>query len=174
MELSMFVLGLVLVFTIVRIALRKFERLTRRKAKNWVFQIYRDHSGVDIKKVKDFINSDEFNDEEFTHWEMAAIFCTYLRDETVVEVVQRASLYREWGWGGKYNHDFYAELINVAHRGFLHKYIDTPWKILAFGRELARNYNQADWVEVFSNEINEQREKHHKAELDGLKDRLRR
>ncbi len=78
---------------------------------NWVAQHYRRHSEVDLKKVKRITMIKTFPKDDCTHWEMVAIFGSYLLEYTVMEVLTIAKSFGEQGWNKKYNYDFFKELV---------------------------------------------------------------
>ncbi len=120
------------------------------KPKNLVNQIYKDHPEVNLEKVKNFI-SDEIQTEEIcSHWEMVAIFTTFLLKENVQEVLKRSQVYSsELGWETKFNYDFFNEIAQTANKIYLRKSKKIAKKLLMFGRRLAERYDQREWAEKY-------------------------
>ncbi|MAT41458.1 MAG: hypothetical protein CL609_03880 [Anaerolineaceae bacterium] len=119
------------------------------KPKNLVNQIYKDHPEVNLEKVKYFI-SDELQPEEiYSHWEMVAIFTTFLLKENVQEVLKRSQVYGDLGWEKKFNYDFYNEIDQTANKIYLRKSKKIAEKLLMFGKRLAERYDQREWAEKY-------------------------
>ena len=127
-----------------------------RKPKNWVTQNYRKHSGVDFSKVDRVIKSGVLPAEEFSHWEMVAVFGLYLLKTEVPDVLQRAETFGNQGWKKNYGYDFYEEIANRTLKISAQGYKKNARKLIMLGQRLAEMYDEKIWVEKYKTLLNEQ------------------
>lgn len=123
-------------------------------SKNWVSLIYKNHSEVNLAKVNNFIAAGNLPNEDFSHWEMVAIFGSLLSEEDVSAVVKKAEIYGDQGWEKMFDYDFYNEIANVARKVSSKGKKKNARKLLMFGQRLAQLYNEQEWAERYFQMLN--------------------
>ena len=132
------------------------KSIFERKPKNWVIQNYRKHSGVNFGKVDRVVVSGILPTEEFSHWEMVAVFGLLLQKTEVPGVIQRAEAFGNQGWQKNYNYDFFEEMANIALKISAQGYKKSARKLIMFGQRLAEMYEEKNWVEKNKKILDEQ------------------
>ena len=130
--------------------------LVERKPKNWVIQNYKNHSGVDFHKVESFIANQNTAIEEFSHWEMIAIFGLLLVKENITDVIQKAAVLGNHGWRKNFNYDFYNEMAQMAKKVSAQGDEYSARKLMLFGQRLAEMYEERIWAERYKKILDEQ------------------
>jgi hypothetical protein len=143
-----FSIALILLVVII-IAYFPTRQLFIEGSRNWVKLIYSKHPEVDFSKVKQFVLTKKMPTEEFTYWEIVAVFGLLLKKEDVSAVHKKATLYGGQGWDKKYNYDFYNEILITAKKISLKGKKESARRLLMLGKRLAENYNENEWAERY-------------------------
>jgi hypothetical protein len=130
--------------------------LFERKPKNWIIQNYKNHSGVDLHKVESFIANENPPAEEFSPWEMVAVFGWLLVKGNITDVVQKAAVFGNQGWRKNFNYDFYNEMVQIAKKLSLQGDEYSARKLMMFGQRLAEMYEERSWAEQYKKILDEQ------------------
>ena len=127
-----------------------------RQPKNWVTLNYKKHSGVDFEKVNRVILTGILPAEEFTHWEMVAVFGLLLISTEVPEVLQKAEVFGNQGWRKNFNYDFYEEITRMAKKISAQGYKKSARELIMFGQRLAELYSESDSIKQYRKLLDEQ------------------
>jgi hypothetical protein len=130
--------------------------LFQQKPKNWVIQNYKNYSGVDFHKVERFIANESPATEEFSHWEMVAVFGLLLVRESITDVVRKAAGFGKQGWKKNFNYDFYNEIAQIAKKVSAQGDEYSARKLMVFGQRLAEMYEERNWAEQYKTILDEQ------------------
>ncbi len=130
--------------------------LFKRKPQNWVTQNYKRHAGVDLAKVDKVVAGGILPTEEFSHWEMVAVFGSLLLKTEVPDVIRKAEVFGNQGWRKSFNYDFYDEIASVAKKISAQGYKKSARELIMFGQRLAEMYGERNWIELYRKILDEQ------------------
>ncbi len=130
--------------------------LFKRKPQTWVTRNYKKHSSVDLDKVDKVVASGILPDEEFSHWEMVAVFGSLLLTAEVPDVIRKAEVFGNQGWSKNYSYDFYDEVARMAKKISAQHYKKSARELIMFGQRLAEMYGERNWVEQYRKILDEQ------------------
>ena len=123
---------------------------------DWVSLIYKNHSEVNLAKVKKFITTGTFPEENFNHWEMVATFGLLLLENDVSSAVKKAKIYGNQGWEKMFNYDFYNEIANAAEKISNKGKKKRTRNLLIFGQRLSETYDEQEWSKRYLHMLNQE------------------
>jgi hypothetical protein len=128
----------------------------QRKPSNWILLNYKKHSGVNFEKVEKVIATGSLPPEEFSHWEMVAVFGLLLLKIEASDVLQKAEVFGNQGWRKNFNYDFYEEIAHIAKKISTQGYKASARELIMFGQRLAELYGDQNSIEQYRKLLDEQ------------------